>query len=520
MSVMSTTSPSPSHSPVRRLFKFLLIGAFLLVVGLLVFVGYVNWRGQREWAQFRSEWEANGEKFDFADFIPAAVPADQNFATTPLLAGLLDYTRVPGQPIRWNNSESKTRATAMSAILQNKNARKVPAAGQWQIGKFVDLLQWQSFLTTNATNVITPPQKAAKDVLAVFKQFDPEFEELAAAGTRPHAVFPLEYKENFHMLLPHLASMKGIAQTLRLRAVARLVAGQKDGGLQDVLLGLCMAEAFKLEPTLISQLVRIAMLQLTMQPIWEGVARHDWSEAQLLKLQTALSGVRVLEDFSHTIRAERAMGNAAIDELRTGRMALSSLGDISGDGGFEAVGGGGVVNVASRFVPSGWYRLNQLTLNRLHQERTLPLIDAEKHRVFVALTREADEVPELKNPGLYNLFARLLFPAVSKAAAKFANGQTSVDLATIACALERFRLAHGEYPAQLDLLVPKFIEMIPVDVINGELPKYRRESDGTFVVYSVGWNEVDDGGEPELIKSLNMLDPNLGDWVWRVPNLK
>ena len=78
MSDMSTTSPS--RSPVRRLFQFLAFGVFTLIALLLGIVAYVNFRGQREWAQFRSEWEAKGERFDFVDFIPTAVPDDQNFA--------------------------------------------------------------------------------------------------------------------------------------------------------------------------------------------------------------------------------------------------------------------------------------------------------------------------------------------------------------------------------------------------------------------------------------------------------
>ena len=234
---MSTASQS--RSPVRRLLQFLAVGAFTLIALLLAVAVYVNWRGEREWAQFRSEWEAKGEKFDFTDFIPAAVPDDQNFAATPLLAGLLDYTRVPGQPVRWNNQPSMDRAAAVGAILQNKGSRKkVPSAGQWQVGAFVDLVQWQQFLTTNATNVALSQQAAAKDVLAALHGVEAEFAELASASTRQFAVFPLEYKENYHMLLPHLASLKGMSQTLRLRAVARLVAGQKEEGLQDVMLGL------------------------------------------------------------------------------------------------------------------------------------------------------------------------------------------------------------------------------------------------------------------------------------------
>ena len=96
----------------------------------------------------------------------------------------------------------------------------------------------------------------------------------------------------------------------------------------------------------------------------------------------------------------------------------------------------------------------------------------------------------------------------------------AIDLATIACAMERFRLSNGEYPTQLDLLVPGFIEKIPTDVINGELPKYRRDSGGTYVLYSVGWNELDDDGQPGLVKSGNAVDPNQGDWVWSIPSSK
>ena len=42
-----------------------------------------------------------------------------------------------------------------------------------------------------------------------------------------------------------------------------------------------------------------------------------------------------------------------------------------------------------------------------------------------------------------------------------------VNEAQIACALERYRLAHGEYPETLDALVPQFIEKVPHDIIGG-----------------------------------------------------
>ena len=94
--------------------------------------------------------------------------------------------------------------------------------------------------------------------------------------------------------------------------------------------------------------------------------------------------------------------------------------------------------------------------------------------------------------------------------------QTSVDLARVACALERYRLANGQFPETLEALAPKFIEKLPHDVINGQPLKYRRTDDGQFVLYSVGWNETDDGGKVGLTKNGN-LDAKQGDWVWRYP---
>ena len=40
------------------------------------------------------------------------------------------------------------------------------------------------------------------------------------------------------------------------------------------------------------------------------------------------------------------------------------------------------------------------------------------------------------------------------------------------------------------------IEKLPHDIINGQPLHYRRTDDGQFVLYSVGWDEKDDGGVP------------------------
>ena len=94
---------------------------------------------------------------------------------------------------------------------------------------------------------------------------------------------------------------------------------------------------------------------------------------------------------------------------------------------------------------------------------------------------------EMKHYSYYKALAVMEIPALDTAIRKFAIVQTQVDLARVACALERYRLAHGEYPESLDALVPQFIDHLPHDIINGQPLHYRRTDDGnSFSIPSAG----------------------------------
>ena len=96
---------------------------------------------------------------------------------------------------------------------------------------------------------------------------------------------------------------------------------------------------------------------------------------------------------------------------------------------------------------------------------------------------------------------------------KGATAQVATDQAVLACALERYRLAHGQFPDTLDALVPQFVSRLPHDVIAGRTLQVPPHADGQFVLYSVGWNERDDGGVP----GKTLFDDKEGDWVWQYP---
>ncbi len=90
-------------------------------------------------------------------------------------------------------------------------------------------------------------------------------------------------------------------------------------------------------------------------------------------------------------------------------------------------------------------------------------------------------------------------------------------MARTACALERYRLANSVCPETLDALAPRFIEKLPHDIINGQPLHYHQIDDGKFLLYSVGWNETDDGGVVVLSTGGRVVEIANGDWVWQYP---
>jgi hypothetical protein len=69
------------------------------------------------------------------------------------------------------------------------------------------------------------------------------------------------------------------------------------------------------------------------------------------------------------------------------------------------------------------------------------------------------------------------------------------------------------------MLAPQFIAKLPHDIINGEPLHYRRRPDGQFVLYSVGWNETDEGGVVGRTRA-GRADISKGDWVWNSSAVK
>ena len=496
--------------PVWRIVRRILIASAMLVTLIAILYAEEDWRGKRAWENYKREWEAKGEKFDWQAFVPPSVPDDQNFFTAPVFTNMRNG-KIVMNPYHSDGSPDFRR-------FKDLPGNEFGYLGGESRSRITDLKIWQRSYR-NSTNAslakefpISPqPQTPAKDVLLALSKFDSAVEELRQASQRPYASVPLNYEDGFNSvssLLPILAELKRCTQVLQLRADAELADGQNAKALDDVKLLLYLNNSLRNSPFLISHLVRMAIVAIGLQPIWEGLAEHKWSDEQLVALEAELAKVDFLADYGSIMRGERAFAIASFENQR--RTRISSEGDADGPDG--------LITNKLTFMPSAYFDQNKLAFAQLHQQWILSLVDTNLRVISPAALKRANDAvqAEKKHYSPYKVEALMVAPAINNSVKKIAAIQASVDLARVACALERYRLAHGEYPETLDTLAPQFIAQLPHDIINGQPLLYRREANGQFVLYSVGWNETDDGGQAVLTKG-GSIDREKGDWVWQYP---
>ena len=225
-----------------------------------------------------------------------------------------------------------------------------------------------------------------------------------------------------------------------------------------------------------------------------------------------------LADYQFAMRGERACNVWAVDYIR--KMGMTGLEEMGASDENLRVLLDWISSWAAPCLPidSGGLVRPEQAFSLPHARPVLPPVGVDANSVsFDPHSSGRLSRPSVRSAsGLTTLSRECCCPPWAGAPRKFARAQCSADLARVACAPERYRLANGQFPDTLEALAPKFIEKLPYDVINGQPLKYRRTDDGQFVLYSVGLNETDDGGKVDLTKSGN-ADINKGDWVWRYP---
>ncbi len=474
--------------------KILKVTAFV-VVALITLIALVcveeSVRGKAAWQRNLRELEARGDTLDILKLVPPPVPDAQNMAAAPIFAELMTAS----------NQDQTRLVVTLSKVLP-----KHPPVTEGRLQEQrVDLAKWRVAFSND-------------DLLAALQPAAAVLRDVEEAAARPQCRFPIQYEKGFACLLPHLSSLLKCARPLQLRALAELDAGQGEAARKDVRLMLRLANALENEPMLISLLVRMSCLGLAQQAVREGLAAQRWNDVQLQQLQQDLAPLNLLAHLESAFRGERCMAKWALDLLLDNPGNLQMLTEVT-DGKTKPTRATGWL---WNLLPTGFLYFNCLNVDLFYQRLMLPCVDSRAGRIYPARTDAIEPAcVALKQHALpYHVLATLMIPAVSSVIIKAGVAQTSVQQAALACAVERYRLAHGRLPEKLEALVPQYLVKLPNDVIDGQPLRYRLDGTDGFILYSIGWNQKDDGGVPGLTQPTSpagkpRADDKQGDWVWR-----
>ncbi len=534
--------PATARTTTERFLLGPAVGLMVLAMAGSLVTLEENLRGDLALRAFEVGLRSKGAPLSVSDIVPPPVPDERNLALAPMFKPALDYKYEPSDASRSLPSDSHlvwldTNGLARIREVMRIEDDKVPFASfdagrrkarskatglksedpgrteNWTQGVRVDLGLWQAYyrsLTNWPKSEVE--QTPGKDVLLALGRRDADLAELRAAmAERPECRFPLRYSDGFSMLLPQLSHLKRMSLMLRLRSVALLAEGRTDEALQDALLGFRLGDAIADEPILISSLVRVAIDALMLQPVWEGCQDHRWNEAQLVALQGSLRRRDYLAEIRRSLDGERVLSGMVYDSLctREGRDWVRLFGDTNERGASEDQ-----LQLFLWLAPRGWVRQNQVAHWRYLRALTEDLAAARCQADIQDWDSRLGEF--IGRNSFFGVIAGTMAPAVGRASEKSYVAEANRRLALVALALERHRLAVGAYPASLDALVPRFLESVPSDPMNGAALKYATALDIGFHLYSVGLDHVDDGGVRAWGNARRMSRPREGgDLVWQ-----
>lgn len=496
--------------------KRILIGfGAILLLGAL-FLASEHVRGRQGLARWRTEALARGEKLTLRELIPAATPEQNAFPA--LMAAAM---HAGGSPDIVVSESSRFRFVAPGKVISTLRQE------QWRLSK--DDAKSVGFTNIN-WKMIAERLERMREPLA----------EARKAAAWPHFNAQLNDSAGFMVRMSHLTRMKGLVQHLSAEAMVDLHQGRIPEAVDSMTAGLRLVKLLQEEPIVISQLVAEAMAAIAWGGTWRALDNSTLDDLQLARLQAAWEEMEFMRATALGLEGERAlfakqMAMARNDLTRLDQQITTDYDDVMPSLGGTAPSPSsqeiaeqlmkGTVTNGRRYVLLPLLRFAWLDFGELRYNETMQqIIDAHRNAAREgsgqsALKTAARVEEELgKATGLEVPRSRLralTIPALTKMTRNAARYEAQKAMAIAAIALHRHRLRHGRYPATLAALAPEFLPSVPRDFFDGAPLRYKLRDDGTFVLYSISDNGVDDGGNanpakgdrPNLLNGLDLVWP-------------
>ena len=311
-----------------------------------------------------------------------------------------------------------------------------------------------------------------------------------------HFRFPADFSYAVETELPHLGLLKNLARIVALQSALAAEDGHADEWPDQTGMVLNLAATIDEEPTIISHLVRNAIVRMAVSVTERGMNRAIPGDEASHKLQDAFARVGTTNLLARALIGERAL------DIPIFRLSWSEIQNFSRNGEDE-----NQPRKPQRYSGkpqfiiwlSGFFERDlNYYLRTMNRGISLAQLPPPENLVLTNALQNAGQVAQTNS----YLYSAMLLPAFSNVARREASTQAQVELAQVAMAAARFHGAHGSWPENLNELKPQFLDSVSTDPFDGAPLRYRRLNKGC-VIYSIDSDGQDDGGRegPERRKS-------------------
>jgi hypothetical protein len=478
---------------LKKALRWVAILLATFIVLLLVFYAEEDWRGARDWAACQRDLAARGETLDLRQLVPPGKPED-DLSKVPIFAEMYQAQQ------DYEKTKKRFGELRIDQLSPGLGTYNTPKTASYFKGESIDLTAWQKFYRSTPKSKLPPKVGTpAQDVLQTLSQFDPQLTEIETALSNPNAYWPTNYEKPFDTYLGGITRMIPIARILQLKAVAHLDNHETDQAEKEYLLSFDLNQPLAQRCFLINYLVIVAVRTVDNAILWDGLHRHAWTDAQLREMDKALASESLLDLAPKAYRTERA------SSLQTMRFVQGQGPFVFRDTGMYEDGAIGCLCSTWYIRPSGWWNQDRRQY-ALGMQSLITAIDPSRG----TLNPRASDTKERTICDMFYIpLTKIALPADFGAGPRIASAETYRRLARLACRLEEYRLAHNnQYPDSLNGL-PDLPPHLNQEVLSEQPLQYHRKGDG-YSLYSLGWNQKDDGG-------VYNTDPKEGDWPWPSP---
>lgn len=265
-----------------------------------------------------------------------------------------------------------------------------------------------------------------------------------------------------------LGDLRSYAWLLALSTISHAYRGDPNAVTASFRDGLRLADSLQTEPAFVCYIVRVSCRAATLGGLEWALSLTAFTDRQLAELSDALAATDSSLDLVRVIVAERCV---AIDCLRNPSLPSGS----------------GKIGVLIRLPGARRRTLLGVLDHDADCIEAAKLPEPQRLAEFRRIDKGLDELPILQKT------VRMMVLRMSRIAELDLRLHARLDLARTALAIERYRLATGKPPEELNSLVPKYLAQLPIDPFDGQPIRYRRERSG-YVLYSVGEDARDNSG--------------------------